>query len=344
MKWLLQCAFAGYTKRTSLSRACLILVLTSFCAALLVSVGLLVYMELSSATKLTTKLGHRNDTTLLEEVSRFSHSEVTVARCDQTGDYAHANEIYLVKKDEVTIHERIETFQSIKIDQTISLSITGIVNYLYLLPGSEIEYTLCIGSEKALQQDGKLFIFDDDANFFKYQNSPELGEQLSVFSMELVIGRSNQVNCMTVRYQAPNPSYYFIASRTPAGIFYEFNYTNTIQYFKREDYPISCTIDTTPCSVSVPGHLFENSEYVLLTYTVPNEETTSVQTHLCVTTNRSDTITLIVALCGSIAGIAILAVSFIIFVQCFVWYRGRNRKGYVLINSHMPTNVGYRYY
>ena len=343
VKSISMCLCTGHVSSTKHHRCltvgiiCLMVVLS---VVLVVCVAMPIKLVSSDAKNPTTKLGHRNDTNCLLELNRFSHSEVSVSRCDQVGDSAHVNEIYLIKKDDVTTHERTDKFQSVTIDQISSLSITGIVNYLYLLPDSVIEYTLCIGSKQDQQLEGKLFIFDYDEKFSMYQNSPELGEQLSVFSMELVIGRSNQMNCMTVRYQVPKAAYHFVASRTPAGIFYTFNYTNSVLYYRHEDYSIGCTIDSTPCSMPIPGHLFSSEEYVLLSYTVPNEETTSVQTHLCVTTNRSDTVTFIVALYGSVAGISAIALSFIIFVQCVIWYRGRNRKGYVTIDS-MPR---YMYY
>lgn len=276
-------------------------------------------------------------------LSRWLFSMVHVSECEKIGDSPHEDVLFLTKKHDLIIQERKETFQSVRVDLTFSSPKAGPVSFMYLLTGSDIEYTLCLGSHKSFEQKGTLFLFDDYDNYWHYLNSPEQGEQLSIFLEDISIGKNNESRCITVRYRTLKDSYYFIASRTPGPLFYSFNYTNTVKYYNTSSYSASCNINLTPCTLSIPGHIFSTEEYVLLAHIVPNEYVASAQTHLCATTVKSDTITLIEVLLGSVAGIAGLAVSLIIFVASVMTWRNRNRKGYHPINR-VSINAEYQDY
>lgn len=261
-------------------------------------------------------LGHEGDTVLVSNsVNGFCHSEITVSQCLTKVDSFHDVQVYFVKKDNLTVRENVDNFQSVSIDQAASSSITGIVDFLYLLQTSIIEYTLCLGSEQDQQLKGTLFIFDDHEKFSNYQGSSELGEALSVFEQEFQIGNNGHSICTTVNYKARKASYYFIASRTPGGIFYSFNYTNHVRYFNQSGYPIHCTIDSKDksCDISVSGG---TENYAILATIGQNERTSYHQTHLCLTPRQMGNIRIVDGIFGSLG-----AIFFIVFtLSVVIWF------------------------
>lgn len=106
-----------------------------------------------------------------------------------------------------------------------------------------------------------------------------------------------------------------MAARTPASIFYTFQYTLHINYYDHSDYQVACSIyEEEPCEIALPGSMFSTEKYVLLAYVRPNVELSSSTNHLCVTANRSDSVYLIIGMATSIAALALLGTVVIIIV------------------------------
>ena len=284
------------------------------------------------------QLGHHGDTVLLGTLKPFFQSIVTVSVCDQPGDSPHIDYLTLVKQTNVTIHHLKDTFESIQIVQDFPSSTSGLVNYLYLIRGSFINYTICLGSLTSKILQGSLLVFDNDFKFSQYQASPELGEQLSIFSETLEIGNNNQTSCLTMFYEAPKTSYYFVASRTPGGIFYTFNYSKQVLFYDHRDYEQLCSIyEGEPCELSVPGPPFSLEEYLLLAYIRPNVETTAIQNHMCVSIGKSNGVVLISGICAPIGGLALIILILLIVTQVVACYRQKHRKGYMQIQNSLPS-------
>ena len=286
------------------------------------------------------QLGHRGDTIELSILEPFCQSKVTVFVCDQPGDSPHINYLFLVKRDNITIHQLAVTFESTQIDQDFSSSTSGLVNYLYLIEGSIINYTICLGSLAADLEvfQGSLFVFNNGLKFSLYQDSPELGEQLSIFSKKFEIGKNNETKCLSMVYKAPKTSYYFVASRTPGGIFYTFNYSKHVLFYDHRDYKQLCSIyEGEPCELSVPGAPFSFEEYLLLAYVKPNVETTAIQNHICVSVEKSNGVVLISGICAPIGGLALIILILLIVIQVVACYRQKHRKGYMRIQNSPPS-------
>ena len=284
------------------------------------------------------QLGHRDDTVQLGIVCSLFHSTVLVYTCDQAGDSQHINRMYLVRQDNTSIHKTTETYQSTRVDQYFSSATTGLVDYLYLLEGSQINYTLCIGSELSNRLKGSLFIFDSGSKYSQYEESPEQGESLSIFSVELEISNDNETSCVTIDFEARKTSYYFLTSRTPGKIFYTYNYTKLVYYYNHRDYQEICSIyDGEPCKVTIPGSLFSMQKYALLAYVRPNVEMSAKQNHICVSSSRSETSNFILGISASLGGLALLVILVIIFTNVYVCLRHKRRRGYESIQSSPPS-------
>ena len=284
-------------------------------------------------------LGHRGDTVqLATSLNAFTQSKVTVSTCDRAGDSAHINYIYLIEQSSVRVHQSNDTFESTQIDQDFSSSTSGLVDYLYLIKGSTINYTICLGSLLTERLQGSLFIFNDDFKFSQYQDSPEQGEQLSIFSEELEIGNNNKTVCLSMIYEAPETSYYFVASRTPGGVFYTFNYSKQVFYFNHSDYQQICSIyEEEPCEITIPGPPFSFDNYVLLAFVRPNVATTAVQNHICVSVSQSNGAILITGISVPVGVVALIILIVVIVVQIVACYRRQHRKGYIQIQNSPPS-------
>ena len=283
------------------------------------------------------QLSHRGDTVFLQSISRFYHSSITTSTCDQRGDSPHIDRIFIVPENNLTMHHTNHSLNSAQIDQQFSSAVSGLIDNLYLLEGSDLSYKICVGSIDSGSLQGDLFVFTNDFNFIEYKESPELGEQLSIISKSFEIGRDNSTNCVQLVFKAPKSSYYFVATRTPASIFYTFQYTLHINYYDHSDYQVACSIyEEEPCEITLPGSIFSTEKYVLLAYVRPNVELSSSTNHLCVTANRSDSVYLIIGMATSIAALALLG-TVVIIIVVVVGIRRRNRRGYAIIQSSPPS-------
>ncbi len=68
-------------------------------------------------------------------------------------------------------------------------------------------------------------------------------------------------NCIQLVFEASKSSYYFVAARTPASIFYTFQYTLHINYYDHSDYQVACSIyEEEPCEITLPGSIFSTEK------------------------------------------------------------------------------------
>ena len=291
------------------------------------------------------QLGHRNDTIQLAVVKRLFHSAVSVSTCDQAGDSQHINLVYLVQRDNISIHETTETYQSTRLDQYFPSATTGLIDYLYLLKGSQINYTLCIGSVSSKTLSGSLFIFNSDSKYSQYEESPEQGEALSIFSVHLKISNDNATNCLSIKFEAPESSYYFLTSRTPGEIFYTYNYTKHVYFYAHNDYQEICSVyEGEHCGINIPGSLFTSQEYVLLAYVEPNVVMSAKQNHICVSSSRSESSNLILGISASLGGLAFLIILMVVTANLFICLKHKRTRGYESIQGSPPSyNVRYTY-
>ena len=309
------CRRPSLAKKRCIIVSLIVVALVTFTVLIISIIAPVAVSSVCNTTQAPT-LGHEGDTILVSDsVTGFCHSKITASQCLSKEDSFHNVQVYLVKNDNLTIREKIDNFQSVRIDQADSSHETGIVNFLYLFIDGVIKYTLCIGSEGKQQLEGKLFIFDDYEKFSNYQGSPELGESLSVFEQEIEIGKNRNSICTTVQYTAHQTSYYFIASRTPGGIFYTFNYMNHIRYFNQSDYSIQCTIDSMAKSCGIPV----SGGTAILATILQSERTSYLQTHLCLTPNELGSVTRLYGFCGFLA--VVMSISTFLILIRWLLYR-----------------------
>lgn len=305
-----------------------------------VSVWITFQDEISSVPKLAS----RNDTVFVQTIHQFFHSSITASTCDQRGDSPHVNRLFLVSIDNLTVHHTSLSLDYNRIDQEYPSAVTGLIENQYLLKGSEISYEICLGSLGSDTMYSYLFLFDDDFNFIQYQRTSELGEQLSILTEKLQIGINNTTQCFRLFFKVPKSSYYFLTVRTPAEVFYTYKYTLNVNYYDHNDYNMVCSIyDDEPCRIDIPGSLFSSEEYALLAYVRPNVALSSATNHMCVSASRSDSVNVVVGMAASIASLALLGISVLIFVVALSAVRHRNRRGYTAMQNDRDHPPPYHY-
>lgn len=296
------------------------------CICLLVVVSLALVIPISAIIATSSvcsfsqslTLGLDNDTVLLSNlVSPFCLGQVSISQVQKEGDTLHDILVYLVDPHSVVTGDTQLIFNSATIYQSDASSETGLVDYVYLIEDSVINYTICVGSEGSRSmQDGKLFVFDNVDSYNSYEMTPTLGDVLSVDSSAISIGTNNHSKCTSLHYQVLRPSYYFISSRTQGDIFYTFNYTINARYYEMVQYIRKCMITTVDaqqsCSLAVPLSVTTLS---VIAHIVPAEDVTYPQTHLYLASGRRGSpFTGMNAAFGVM--LAILVLSFVIIIAC----------------------------
>ena len=231
-------------------------------------------------------MGHRNDTILVSSpsgIDSYKSSGANVAQCVQRGDAAHIVYAYsLTNASKLT--RRSRSFrQSPVLHQESASYQTGIIDYLYLLPGSSFLYTICLASTTSESKNATYFLFNSVETYWNYITDHQSGVNNSIYHQHLVAGGNNQTSCTEIRYNTTEPGYYFMMLLAPANISYSFNFTLDKVAYNVSDLKPTCDISDSECDVTFAGEDFKHVNYDILAYIVPDEFENSITTHLCLT-------------------------------------------------------------
>ena len=305
----------------------------SFCMFIMVAViflmaaGLLLIVEHSQPTSKTV-LAYRGDTVLVDTVNTFWYSKWTANECLHIGDYYHTTSLYLVSHDALATYEYDRTIKSRVFQQPLPSRRTGMINTdMYLLDGSSIDYDICVTSEATQEQEGELYVFDNQDNFNAYLDEVSSGTQLSVYHEQLRIGAKNVTLCTHLHFLVRHPSYYFVTANGPGDIMYAYNVTIHTVSFNHSQYNEQCRIlDTFQCDVDIPSKLFEANTYSLLGYVHPQSATDPPSTHICASTQHSSTVVFVIATLAALIGIAIVVLISVVVCSCI--YSQKRKRVY----------------
>ena len=273
-------------------------------------------------------LGHNNDTVLLEHgISGFHYSSVTVQQCADNGDEHTAN-IYLIKSEDVK-KKSVKKNCSTETHHADSPSYkSGIIDYLYLLPGSSFTYMTCLASTTNYSQNVPYYLFGGQHNYAQYVHDPDNGEKYSLLSKNLVANRNNQTKCTSISHTVSDGSYYFMVLNSPANIAYSYNFSLHKVEYSITDTEISCNVSSSnDCLLLLSSNFVSQTTYDVLADVQPYFGEKLTTTSLCV--NKfvaSQKIKAAVAVCLLTGCLA-----FILFIVSLViarFFKKKNRQYY----------------
>ena len=303
-------------------------------SVIVVLICAVVYSQCVDNYSNTAQLGCDNDTIAVGRVSSFLYSHVTVYECLKKNDYSHVSDIFLEEHNNLVTHSQYTERHSRVYDQPYPSEETGLVDYLYLLEGSKVEYTICLASETASEETGHLYIFDDQTKYWNYASNTDDGEKQSIYSTVLEIGASNQSICHTVHYDVTYATYLFIASRTPASIHYNYTLSTYEVFYNHDDYKLVCQTGGGSCNVELPGGFFHPRDFQILAYIQVPIAADPFTTHICMAPHVSSTFAVIL-----LTSLFVACVLFLL-VMCLTVFgvQVKRRQKRTVYGNHMVIN------
>ena len=279
----------------------------------LVTITMVMYMLLAPCQKHSPTLGVNDDTVLLGNPITPRDSHLAISECLQSGDYYHRSDIFVVSTSDLIIHERNDKWSSRVLEQPRPSVLTGVVEYLYLVEGSNISYELCTTNEAYSDQQGTFYIFDNRDDYFTYVNQLNNPGEKAVFSHHFTLAANNLTTCLKINYTVSQSSYYFLAATTPGGIRYSYSYDIATRYYNHTDYTTHCSVlDTTTCDISLP---FDFKQYTVLAYIHPLANSDPFATHVCFKTGWTKAARVQV----SVIGATTVLVFLLLFVMTLIY-------------------------
>lgn len=170
-----------------------------------------------------------NTTVLLSNCSINEHGVVNITEVVLQEDSFHWNNFAAVPSSKLVSH-RISAKEHHVIVPISDNAVTLNQRYVYMLIGSELNYTICIGNATE-PSDSTFYAFNKEESYNNYLSSLSLGTPNSIFSQLIPIGGENSIKCTSFTFDANATSYYFFALKA--------KYANT-----RVKYNLSASINT----------------------------------------------------------------------------------------------------
>ena len=240
--------------------ACYTLGFTLFAFAIVTGFGDLgLYIVHSNQLKNQVVLGQENDTIIIGKVTGSFVTKVNISEYLEHDDYSHVSRIYVTSK--LNLHQHNLTDSRRLKYQPDPDRETGLQDYIYLLYGSRIDYTMCVASvtESSEGLIGNLYVFDDLSSYQLYNTTHAVCHRVLEF------GTNNKTVCTSIKsYTASKTGYYFITSDTPGNIVYQYSYNIQQVYLDPDDY--NEAIDDCPEGVYQPNSCVlsvKHGDYVL---------------------------------------------------------------------------------
>jgi len=215
-------------------------------------------------------LAFQGDTLYLASASGFWYSEYNVAESVQRGDSNRKLQFITVPCEDIQTHKFQGHFQSRELYLTYKTRMLGVVDYLYLLPGSNVTYSICLWTNQTLTTSAKFFVFDSLSAYQDFVSDLTDGCDTSVMQQDLRIGSLQDPACSQINFLAEESAYYFMSADCPGGVAYQYNITSNVKYLNFTDYGTShiCSvIEDRPCKLAINNSF---KDYCLLGYAIPS--------------------------------------------------------------------------
>lgn len=220
-------------------------------------------------------LGVHGNTIIVGHIDGNCISNVTVSEVLHDNDYSHVNSICVVPISNLRIHHNTTNYTSENRTQSDPSHETGSVEYIYLLQGSVINYTIYFSSESYETKYGNVYLFDDQSYYLDFVNNVNGAEKKAVDSIPLEI--VSVTRCAELIHTVKKDSFYFITGSTPGNIVYYYKYTLEVNYLNRLDYTYRCGVsypNTCPININ------QKTKLAVIAYITPPEAANPPTTHI----------------------------------------------------------------
>ena len=113
----------------------------------------------------------------------------------------------------------------------------GLADYLYLLPGSNLTYSICLWTNQTLSTTSAEFlVFDLLLAYQNFIDGLADGRDTSIMQQQLKIGSTESPACSYINFMANKSAYYFMSADCPGGVTYQYNITSNVKYLNSTDY------------------------------------------------------------------------------------------------------------
>ena len=182
-------------------------------------------------------LTFQGDTLYLTSASGFWYSGYSVEEIVHHGDYNRKLQFYTVPCESIQIHFFQGHFKSRQLYLTYETRMLGLVDYLYLLPGSNLTYSICLWTNQTLSTTSANFlVFDSLSAYQKFIDGLADGRDTSIMQQQLKIGSTENPACSYINFMANESAYYFMSADCPGGVTYQYNITSNVKYLNSTDY------------------------------------------------------------------------------------------------------------
>ena len=178
------------------------------------------------------------DTVILDKIKSLEYSEVTVEEKIESGDSDHFIDAFLIPCRNLTEWFTSTTFISRNLTLTFATYQLGeqpAHTPIYLLPGSNVSYTFRIWSS-TYQSKPPFFAIFDSYNAYEAFVSGDGDISRALFHQNLSIGSVQDPKVTKINFPVKKYSYYYMTGYADAGISYQFNVTDNVQYLNATDY------------------------------------------------------------------------------------------------------------
>ena len=325
--------------RAPINRKSLLGIGCSVTLLLLVFVGSIVAMSVLGVTKPSQSKETRvmeGDTVILGEITSFYYKKVELREILKYEDSDHSINAFLLKCNRLRKRFTTVDFQSRTLYLYSSTYLLGEQpgnTPIYLLAGSSVSYRFLISTNHSLSAQPEFFIFNNYNDYREFIFGKMEGVKKAIYRQELSVGSPQNPKLTEIIFTPPKDGYYFMTGYSEAGVSYQFNATDYVQYLNVSDYigkyPTCRFNSELSCSFTTDtAFLGTDAKYCLIAHIERPFSEDPPSTHIEVHTKKRYDILVIPGVVAVVSGIALVTVSFVVIVASIAKRRSRSRTGY----------------
>ena len=311
------------------------ILLIMLCGAL-VALPTLAYRNPSQSNEIWVQEG---DTVILERIKSSEYKDIEVWERLKNEDSDHSIDAFLLSCHDLTNHFTTIYFQSRTLYLYSSTYLLGEQpgnTPIYLLAGSSVSYRFLISANLSLSAQPEFFVFDNYNDYREFIFGKMEGVKKAIYRQELSVGSPQNPKLTEIIFTPPKDGYYFITGYSEAGVSYQFNATDYVQYLNVSDYigkyPTCRFNSELSCSFTTDtAFLGTDAKYCLIADIERPFSEDPPSTHIEVHTKKRYDILVIPGVVAVVSGIALVTVSFVAIVASIAKRRSQSRSGYTSI-------------
>ena len=315
-------------------------------------VGLLLMLLLGALAALGalafTKQSHfkdirvlEGDVVYLETMKSSEYKETVVREILKNEDSDHLIEAFLLPCHDLTEHFTSLSFQSRNLHLNYRTFLLGEQpgnTPIYLLAGSNVTYHFLISTNISVAVQPEFFIIDNYNDYEAFIFGKMEGAKKALYRQELAVGSPQNPAQTEITFIPQKDGYYFMTGYAEAGITYQFNVTDYVQYLNVSDYighyPVCRFTSELSCLFTTDNvFLGTDTKYCLIAHVDRPYSEDPPSTHIQVHTKKRYDILVIPGVVAIVSGIALVTVSFVMVAASIAKRRSRSlrKRGYLSI-------------